>query len=168
MTKLGVLSTHHTTLISETSLWEGTLSLVKTKLITLKRAHKKRSSAGGQSGSFEPNLSNVDEWALSNAGPRAAQQSVRDPLHSMNAFDRLSGLWASQPLGSEHPFTYVIDRSTLTPPKNNENRRILCKAGATIIFYLLPTDTTLVLRYINALDFYGLPTSRHTFAGHQT
>ena len=153
VTKLGVLSTRHTTLISETSLWEGTLSLVKTELNTLKRAHKKRSSAGGQSGSSEPNLSNVDEWALSNAGPRTAQQSVRDPLHAMNAFDRLSGLWASQPLGSEHPFANVIDRSTLTPPKNNEHKRVLCKAGATIIFYLLPADTTLALRYINALDF---------------
>jgi hypothetical protein len=101
VTKLGALSNRHTTLISETSLWEGTLSQVKTALNNLKRAYKKRSAAGGQSGSSEPNnLSNVEKWALSNAGPRTAQQTVRDPLHSMNAFDILSGLWASHnPLG---------------------------------------------------------------------
>ena len=28
-----------------------------------------------------------------------------------------------------------------------------CKASATIIFYLLPEDTALALRYINTLDF---------------
>ena len=47
----------------------------------------------------------------------------------------------------------MVDRSTLTSPKGNGTKQTLCNAGATIIFYLLPTDTTLALHYINALDF---------------
>jgi hypothetical protein len=61
-------------------------------------------------------------------------------------------MWASQPMGTQHLFNQVVDRSTLTPPTRGENKRVLCKASATIIFYLLPGDTALALRYINTLD----------------
>jgi hypothetical protein len=52
-----------------------------------------------------------------------------------------------------HPFKQILDRSALTPPTGGENKRVLCKAPATIILYLLPEDTALALRYINNLDF---------------
>ena len=97
-----------------------------------------------------PTLKNGHSPRLDHVRP---PQRVRDPLHDMNVYDRLSCMWASQPMGTQHLFNQVVDRSTLTPPTGGENKRVLCKASATIIFYLLPEDTALALRYINTLDF---------------
>jgi hypothetical protein len=149
---LKLLSQRYSTLVREKGNWETTLKTIKNAIGTQKRAHNKRQSAGASAGSTAPDLSNVEEWSLSSAGPRRALQRVRDPLRAMNVYDRLSCMWASQPMGTQHLFNQVVDRSTLTPPKGGENRRVLCKASATIIFYLLPGDTALALRYINTLD----------------
>jgi hypothetical protein len=46
-----------------------------------------------------------------------------------------------------------LDRSSLTAPIGDEAKEILCNTTATIIFYMLPADTTSCLRYINALQF---------------
>jgi hypothetical protein len=54
-------------------------------------------------------------------------------------------------MGQVIPFTTVADCSTLTSPRGGENKRVICKVTATIIFYLLP-HTSLALRYVNALD----------------
>ena len=88
--KLGVLTTQSSVLTSETTLWEATLKQIKQALTKKKRAHRKRQSAGDQAGSSELNLANVEEWVLLSAGQRTAQQRVRDPLHAMNPYDRLS------------------------------------------------------------------------------
>ena len=153
ITQLKLLVQRHANLVQGKGDWEITLKAIKNAINTQKRAHNKRQSAGASAGSTEPDLSNVEEWSLSSAGPRTATQRVRDPLSAMNIYDRLSCMWASQPMGTQHPFNRVVDRSTLTPPTGGENKRVLCKASATIIFYLLPEDTALALRYINTLDF---------------
>ena len=151
--KLEVLTTNSATLSRETSLWEATLKQVKQAIAKRKRAFRKRQSVGDQAGSSELDLTNVEEWVLLSAGPRTAQQRVRDPLQAMNPYDRLSCMWASQPLNQQHPFNKVVDRSTLTPPMGGEETEVLSNGVATIIFYLLPEETAMALRYINALDF---------------
>jgi hypothetical protein len=144
--KLEVLTTQFSVLTRETALWEATLRQVKQALSKKKRAHKKRQSAGDQAGSSEPNLTNVEEWVLLSAGPRTAQQRVRDPLHAMNPYDRLSCMWASQPMSKQHPFITVVDLSTLTPPKGGEETQVFSNSVATTIFYLLPENSSLALR----------------------
>ena len=153
-TKLTALTTRHTTILSELSLWKGTLKEVKRRLDKGKRAYNKnkRANPGASAGATEVDLSDVNEWVLSSSS-RALTDRFRDPLHALNPLDRLSATWAEQPLGHAHVFDNVIDRSTLTPPKGGENRAVLCKTTATIIFYNLPADTDSCLRYINALDF---------------
>ena len=64
----------------------------------------KRQSAGDQAGSSEPNLTNVEEWVLLSAGPRTAQQRVRDPFHAMNPYDRLSCMWGLSAYERTTPF----------------------------------------------------------------
>jgi hypothetical protein len=96
LTKLDVLSNRISTLVSETTLWEGTAREVRAVLHQQKRAYRKRNALGAQSSSSEPDLYNVEEWVLLNTGPRTAQQRVRDPLQHINVFDRLSCMWASQ------------------------------------------------------------------------
>ena len=153
-TKLTALITRHTTILSELSLWKGTLKEVKRRLDKGKREYNKnkRANPGASAGATEVDLSDVNEWVLSSSS-RALTERVRDPLHALNPHDRLSATWAEQPFGHEHVFKNVIDRSTLTPPKGGENRDVLCTTTATIIFYNLPADTDSCLRYINALDF---------------
>jgi hypothetical protein len=73
LTKLDVLTNRLSTLVSETTLWEGTAKEVKATLHKQKRAFRKRNALGTQSSSSEPDLSNVEEWVLLNTGPRTAQ-----------------------------------------------------------------------------------------------
>ena len=165
---LDSLKAAHTLLHSELALWKGTLKEVKRLLsVNKKNFHKtnKRANPGASAGSTDVDLTDVNEWVLSSS-PRAPAERVRDPLHSTNPYDRLAALWAEQPVGQTHPFNTTIDRSSLTKPKGGESKEVLCKTTATIIFYKLPTDTALCLRYINALDF--LPSACHTPAGYQT
>jgi hypothetical protein len=152
---LDSLKAAHTLLHSELALWKGTLKEVKRLLsVNKKNFHKtnKRANPGASAGSTDVDLTDVNEWVLSSS-PRAPAERVRDPLHSTNPYDRLAALWAEQPVGQTHPFNTTIDRSSLTKPKGGESKEVLCKTTATIIFYKLPTDTALCLRYINALDF---------------
>jgi hypothetical protein len=152
---LDFLKTAHTLLHSELSLWKGTMKEVKRLLSAQKKSFQKtnkRANPGASAGSTDVDLTDVNEWVLSSS-PRAPAERVRDPLHSTNPYERLAAMWAEQPVGQTHPFGTTIDRSTLTKPKGGESKEVLCKTTATIIFYKLPTDTTLCLRYINALDF---------------
>jgi hypothetical protein len=111
LTKLDVLINRLSTLFSETTLWEGTVKAVKATLGKQKRAYRKRNALGTQFSSSEPDLSNVKEWVLLNTKPRTAQQRVRDPLQHMNVYNRLSCMWASQPMEQVHPFTTAVERS---------------------------------------------------------
>jgi hypothetical protein len=153
--KLDVLSTRHTAILSELSLWEGTLKEVKRLIGKRKNEYtknKKRVTPGPSEGSTEVDLTDVNEWALSSSSS-ALTQRVRDPLYALNAYDNLAATWAEQPLQQEHPFSKTVNRSTLTKPKGGENIQVLCKTTATIIFYKLPADTASCLRFINNLDF---------------
>ena len=104
-------------------------------------------------GSTEVDLTDVNDWALSSAGSRGLAQRIRDPLHATEPYGRLAAIWAEQPVGHTHPFNTTLDRSSLTAPIGDEAKEILCNTTATIIFYMLPADTTSCLRYINALQF---------------
>jgi hypothetical protein len=64
VTRLDVLTTRHSILVSETTLWEATAREVKSTLTKQKRAYKKRNALGAQSSSSEPDLSKVEEWVL--------------------------------------------------------------------------------------------------------
>jgi hypothetical protein len=163
LTKLDVLTTRLSILVSETALWEGTSKEVKATLNKQKRAFRKRKALGTQSSSSEPDLSNVEEWVLLYTGPRTAQQRIRDPLQHINVFDRLSCMWASQPMGKAHPFATVADRSTLTAPGEGKTNG---SSASNSDYYFLP----LTGRYVPSTPFCELPelsTSSHTSPDHQ-
>jgi hypothetical protein len=70
-TKLTALITRHTTILSELSLWKGTLKEVKRRLDKGKRVYNKnkRANPGASAGATEVDLSDVNEWRLDGTGP---------------------------------------------------------------------------------------------------
>ena len=66
--KLEVLTIRHTTILSELSLWKGTLKEVKRLIEKRKKEctkNKKRSNPGASEGSTDVDLTDVNEWVLS-------------------------------------------------------------------------------------------------------
>ena len=70
VTKLTALTTRHTTILSELSLWKGTLQEVKRRIEKRKKKYnknKKRANLGAPMGFTEMDLTDVNEWVISSS-----------------------------------------------------------------------------------------------------
>jgi hypothetical protein len=68
--KSGILTTRHTTILSELSLWKGTLQEVKRRIEKRKKKYnknKKRANLGAPMGFTEMDLTDVNEWVISSS-----------------------------------------------------------------------------------------------------
>jgi hypothetical protein len=141
--KLDALTKRHETILSERSLWKGTLKEAKRRIEKWKKKHNKTRNAQLPRARPCHQWTSVDlddgdnNWVICSAGSRGLTQLVRD---RMDPYDRLAAIWAESPLGHAHHFRTTIDRSTLTKPKGGENKEFVCQSNNGNNYMLSPSN----------------------------